>query len=280
MKHLRVAVTAVAVLGAMIGSDCNIFGKGKAKWTIIAYYDGNCDLDLTKNGTSWVIAEAQEIEKVGSTDNVHVVAMVGSLKTGGQCKYYHLEKHENELPDQLRSPILENLGTKDMSDKTTLKNFITYARQKYPAEHYMLMLKDHGGGWRGAMIDAQNGAGSMMTLPDLASAMDTFHFDIVAFDACLMGMVEVAYELRQRANYLVASQFVTYAGTYGGAEWLGWLAANPNCSPLDLAKKIVEACLNADIAKQFIGQMAVIDLSKLDALASRIGTLGNDLVTA
>jgi hypothetical protein len=272
---------AVAVGAAlMLSSSCSLFGKKKAKWTILAYYDGNCNLDTTRNTSSWIIAEAQELEKVGSTDQVQVVAMMASLKTGGQCKYYHLEKHDNELPDQISSTVLENLGTKDMSDKRTLTDFIKYGREKYPAEKYMLMIKNHGSGWRGCCVDDQNGAGNMMSMPDFRAALDTFHFEVIAFDACLMGMAEVAYELRANADYMVASQFITYAGTYGGAEWLGYLTANSGATGLDLAKKIVEACLNADIAKQFTGQMAAIDLSKMDALAAKISDLGTNLITS
>jgi hypothetical protein len=269
----------MAAAGLILSTSCNLF-KSKAKWTVIGYYDGNNNLDNGENGSSWVISEAQEAEKVGSTDQVQFVAMVASLKTGGQASYYHLEKNANELPDSLKSTVLQKLGTKDMSDPTTLTNFIAYAKQKYPAAHYMLMLKDHGGGWRGAMEDAQNGAGGLMTLPAIAQALDTFHFDLISFDACLMGMVEVGYELRHKADYLTASQFITYAGTYGSAEWLGYLVANPNATGLQLAEEVVQATQNADIAKQFTGQMAAIDLSKMDALVSDVATLGNNLVTA
>jgi hypothetical protein len=279
MRYTRTILLAMAAAGLILGTSCNLF-KSKTKWTVIAYYDGNNNLDNGQNGSSWVISEAQEAEKVGSTDQVEYVAMVASLKIGGQATYYHLEKNVNELPDSLKSTVLEKLGTKDMSDPTTLTNFIKYAKQKYPAEHYMLMLKDHGGGWHGAMEDEQNGAGGLMSLPAIAQALDTFHFDVISFDACLMGMVEVGYELRHKADYLTASQFITYAGTYGSAEWLGYLVGKPNATPLELAKEVVQATQNADNAKQFTGQMAAIDLSKMDALVSDVAALGNNLVTA
>lgn len=281
MRYVRTILLAMVAVGLVITAGCSLFGKKKPKWTILAYYDGNCNLDTTKNSTSWVIAEAQELEKVGSTDQVQVFAMMGSLKSSGNCKYYHFEKHENELPDQISSTVIEDLGTKDMSDKRTLKDFIIAGRTRYPAEHYMLMIKDHGGGWRGACIDDQNGAHRMMSLPELREALDTFDFDIISFDACLMSMVEVAYELRHNAKYLVASQFVTYAGTYGSEEWLGYLTATPTSSALDLAKKIATSCMNANVQHQVTGHQAVTDLdsTKTKALAAKIGTLGNDLVT-
>ncbi|MBM3314727.1 hypothetical protein FJY71_02635 [candidate division WOR-3 bacterium] len=276
MRYVRFAVVLLAAAGFLF-TGCK---KKLPKWTIMAYYDGNCDLDVTRNGNSWVVAEAQEAEEVGSTDEVQMIAMVGSVRLGGNCRYYRIEKNLNELPDSLKSTVLEELGTKAMSNPTVLRDFIQYCAANYPAEHYMLMIKNHGGGWRGACLDQQNGGGAMMTMPQIAQALDTFHFDIIAFDACLMSMSEVAYELRTKADYLVASQFVTYAGTFGSAEWLGWLTANPDGSALDLAKKIVTACMNANQAHQFTGHEAVTDLSKMDALASRMGTFANELVTA
>lgn len=278
MKALRFCLLLLAVVA--IGFVGCKKGPAEAKWTILAYYDGNCDLDVSRNGNSWVVAEAQEAEQVGSTGDVQVIAMVGSVRLGGKCKYYHIEKNQDELPDSLKSTVLEDLGTKAMSNPTILTDFIKYAIDKYPAEHYMLMIKNHGGGWKGACLDQQNGGGAMMTMPQIRQALDTFHFDIIAFDACLMSMCEVAYELRTSADYMVASQFVTYAGTYGSAEWLGFLTANDTASGLTLAKKIALACMNANDRNGFTGHQAVTDLSKMDALASKMGTFANVLVTA
>jgi hypothetical protein len=280
MKYLRIAAVAIVAFGVTVAVRCNILGNAKAKWTVIAYYDGNTGLDNGENGKSLVISEARQAENVGSTDQVQFVAMVAALKTGGQCTYYHIEKHVNGPPDSISSTVLKKLGPKDMSNPTTLNDFIAYARQKYPAEHYMLMLKDHGGGWRGALRDVQNGDGKLMTLPQIGQALDTFHFDLISFDAPLMGMVEVGYELRRKADYMTASQFATYPGTFGTAEWLGYLVANPNASGLDLAKEVVKATEDADKAKQVSGQMAVIDLSQMGALASDIAVLGSNLDTA
>src|SRR5512136_3030159 len=113
----RKAVVLVLMMAAVaLVAGCH--KSNKAKWTIIAYYDGNCDLDVSRNGNSWVVAEAQQAEQVGSTDDVQMIAMVGSVRLGGQCKYYRIEKNTDELPDSLKSPVLEVLGTKAMSNPT------------------------------------------------------------------------------------------------------------------------------------------------------------------
>ncbi len=176
MKPLKFFLLALTVI-SLVFLSCQ--KTKKAKWTILAYMAGNNNLNISLNGNSYCIADAQEMEKVGSTDKVQIMVMIGSLKTGGICRYYHIEKYENEMPGSLSSTMIENLRTKDMSDKTTLQNFIKAGKAKYPAENYMLIIDDHGGGWRGSCSDEQNGAGDLMSMPDMRQALNTFH-------ACLM----------------------------------------------------------------------------------------------
>jgi hypothetical protein len=250
----------------------------KTKWTILAYYDGNNNIDEMANGTSAGIAEAQELEKIGSSDKVQVFAMIGAKKTGGGCKYYHVEKNDNELPDHFSSTELENLGAKDMSDKQVLHDFIVEGRKRYPAQNYVLLLFDHGGGWRGLLWDDVNGAGGGMSMPSLREALDTFHFAVIKFDMCLMSMIEVAYEVREHADYMFGCQFVSRPHSFGSAEWLEALQANPDMSSLELGKKMVEAANNANIANQYVGHASLTDLSQLAPIVSSLGDFGTDLV--
>jgi hypothetical protein len=77
----------------------------------------------------------------------------------------------------------------------------------YPAERYGLVLWSHGTSWLPANVALKSfgdNAGTQMNIPALAEALPV-HFDFVLFDACLMGAVEVAYELRDKTDYLIAS---------------------------------------------------------------------------
>jgi len=254
----------------------------KPKWTIMVYADGNNNLDISQNNTSYVIEDIQEMEEVGSTDEVKIIAAVSSIKRGGLLKYYYIEKYTDELPDSLSSPVLQTLGTKDMSDPQTLKDFINYVKENYPANHYMLVIDDHGAGWRGVCQDEQNGAGDLMSIPELREVLEDvdIHFDIIVFHACLMAMVEVAYELKDVADYMCGSQFMMpMESVLGSAEWLGALVANPEMSASELGQKIVTAVYNAGERKGKDVHFALIDLSKMNTLAAKIGDFGNHLVT-
>jgi len=272
----------VLVISLIAITTCSKKEEAKGtKWTIIGYFDGNNNLDISQNNTSFTIEDVHEFEHVGSTDEVKAIIALGSLKTGGLVKYYYVEKHENELPDSISSPVLQNLGTKDMSDPQTLRSFIEYVVNEYPADHYMLIIDDHGGGWRGSCVDEQNGAGDMMTMPELRGAIpDDVHLDIIVFHACLMSMAEVAYELKEKADYMVASEFtLPMQSVLGPQEWFAALTQNPDMGAAELAQKIVEAVYNAGENKGKTIHMAAIDLSKMTALGSKIADFGNALVT-
>ncbi len=278
MKTFRLVLL---VLAAVAVSFVGCKKDTKAKWTILAYMDGNNNLDTLQNGSSWVIGDCQEMEEIGSTDDVQIVAMVGSLRKGGNSKVYHIGKHLNEQPDQISSTVLEDLGGKDMSDKATLRDFVRKYVSQYPAERYMLIIDDHGGGWYGACEDNQNGSGDMMSMPEMREALgDTVKFDVIVFHACLMSMVEVAFELKDRADYMVACQFtMPMQSILGSDKWLAELVANPDMSPLDISKKIVDAVYQTAGEKQKDCHMAVTDLTKVQALAAKVKDLGNNIVT-
>lgn len=63
---------------------------------------------------------------------------------------------------------------------------------------------------------------------------------LIGMDACLMSMVEVAYQLRANANYMVASQEVEPLSGYPYTPILLSLTTNPAMTPEALAKLIVQ----------------------------------------
>jgi len=258
-------------------------GGGTAQWTVMMYGAGNNNLDVSNNNTSFIIQDVQDMEKVGSQSGLNIIAMVASQRTGGQAKYYHIEYHPAENPDQISSPMLADKGTKDMSDPATLKEFINYCKANYPAQKYLLIVDDHGAGWPGSCSDELNGGGGLLTMIELKNAIaqsDLQRVDIVTFHACLMAMVEVGYELRGVASYLTACQFTMPMQNVLGADlWLAWLKDNGAASPADLAQKIAEKVRVAAENKQKTAHYAMVNLAEMQALGARIGTFGNILVT-
>lgn len=77
----------------------------------------------------------------------------------------------------------------------------------YPSEEYGLVLWSHGSNWMPANSMLRSfgyKAGKEINIPDLANALP-IKFDFILFDACMMGSIEVAYELKEKANCIIAS---------------------------------------------------------------------------
>ena len=282
--HKATLVILIALLTLLSG--CSKNGPGNDlpdyKWSILCYFNGNNAEDQTPEGRSYVIQDLQELEQVGSTDQVQVVAMLGSFKTEGNCKYYHVEYHPNESPNVISSPVLLDLGKKDMSDPATLRDFIRYGVENYWSERYMLVISNHGAGWKGFCSDAINGDGNWMTLPELSSALSGFDFNIIWLYAPSMSSLEVGYQLRDRGDYLLASQFGTYpTNIMGSSVWLADLAGNPDQNSIILANTIAKEVYEAaqDISEDKRVHSALIGLSGMAQVAQDASDLGEALVS-
>lgn len=96
-----------------------------------------------------------------------------------------------------------------------MRRVLTEMISMYPANEYGLVLWSHGSSWLPANIQTRSFGeekGLQMDITELSGALPV-KFDFILFDACLMGSVEVAYELKDNANYIIASSTETlYTG--------------------------------------------------------------------
>jgi hypothetical protein len=159
-------------------------------------------------------------------------------------------------------------------DPKTIENFIKWATGAAPANNYGLILWDHGSGdLDGFNVDnegntSQKNADRLYT-NELISAISNSaigsELKLIAFDACLMAMTEVAYSLRSYADVFVASQEVEPSGGWDYATAFSSLLFNPSqASAQDVAASIVNS-YQAKFQGDFRGwdTLSAIDLKKL-----------------
>jgi hypothetical protein len=117
----------------------------------------------------------------------------------------------------INSSIAKVYAEQNSSDATVMHRVLSDLIKDYPAQSYGLVLWSHGTAWlpEGAKISTSgkpqvvpqsfgNDNNREMNIQDLAVALPC-RFDFIIFDACYMGAVEVIYELKDRADYILAS---------------------------------------------------------------------------
>lgn len=141
---------------------------------------------------------------------------------------------------------VEMLGEVDMSDPATLTDFIVWSIENYPADNYALIISSHGAGWMGNGPDEDSGQ-TQLSLPEITVALEEARaitgvavLDIVGFDACLMGQLEVYAALAPYARYVIAAQEVIPGNGWEYTAPLSAVVANPTMDALEVGTLFVD----------------------------------------
>jgi len=296
----------------------------KKAWTFMVYIAG--DNSLEEAGQK----DLGEMKAAGSTDDVNIVAQFDGA-SDQVCRRYYI-RPEGTLEDDIVA-LLPEVNTGDAS---SLLDFLTWVKEHYPAEHYALILWNHGTGWkdediyhglqtkgldahdltRGQMrslISGNSGRAlfrsSVVALAadvalkgrailfddtsadfldnvEMKSVLDdaALHFgqriDLLGCDACLMSMLEVAYQLKGSCHYFVASQEEEPGDGWPYDAILNRLVGKPSTPPDLLAATIVEEYnrFYRDRYPNLPVTQAALDLDRLDGLAFAVDELADSLL--
>ena len=257
-----------------------------SEWLLLYYMNGKNSL------AQYELNDFMELSAVESTDQVIVAAEVGRPDSRDNPSYYdgwsgvkRYRVTKGTLPDI--DHALQHIGNArdpaaDMGAPETLETFVRWASSTYPSKKKMLIICNHGQGWRhmsaplklrlaiespllsaiskrllvaqekprvvggfrSVSYDDDHGSylynSQIQTVLERCSA-DGHRMDIVAFDACLMSMIETAYALRKCADFMVASQELEPGPGWDHTRLLRSLVANPTMSPEELSKLVVSA---------------------------------------
>lgn len=264
-----------------------IYNPDLAEWTILVYMAADNNLELS------ALRDLNEMEAAGSSERVHVVVQVdralGETEadgdwTGGRRYQIRGDADENVIASEL----LEELGEINMGDPQTLADFVAWGVQTYPANHTALVLWDHGAGWNGISFDSDTPIGSdNLDLADLAGGLHRAlaengrsPLDVIAFDACLMGQLDVFEAVQPHARYAVASEELTPGQGWNYRSWLGQLYARPELTGGELATLLVDdfAGTYTQLDPDDFVTMAAVDLQQLPALTYALESMAQVLL--
>ena len=260
--------------------------KAKKKWTVMMYV--NTKNDLESNG----LADVNEMEMIGSSNEVNIVAEVGRIEGHSTAegdwkttRRYLLQKDDN--PSLITSRALMEFEKTDMGDWKRLVDFAKWSMEKFPAERYMLMVWNHGSGWRSKKIKKNKGisydyetSNHISTRQMKLALAEIGKVDIFAMDACRMQTMEVAYEIRDYADYIVASEENEPMDGYTYDTFLGPLIAKPAMTPEELAKTMVDSYVDHYVQKGPGANLSSIKASSLSTLKTMLDEWVNTVINA
>lgn len=178
------------------------------EWGFHVYIAG--DNDLSDAG----LEDITELCEVGSSPAVHVAVEIDTHgEHTGSIRY---EITEPDHTGRSHRTVIERLPEKDSGDPGTLTRFATWALARYPARRRVLVVWNHGSGFRSPRRDiAFDDFGSSLDMPEVEGALRRAgigrgeprgRLSILGFDACLMCMVEVVHHFADIAEFVVGSQ--------------------------------------------------------------------------
>jgi len=201
----KTPVKSSRVLSRASGVDSEELKKDMKEWTVLCYFNGNCDLQ------SDMEADLKKLEEAGSDGNINFVAQISLGDKGGDAERILLKK-PSWMGLKKNSEVMANLPKTNMAHPQTLKDFVSWGIKTFPAKHYMVVLSGHGMGFVGSLPD--DNADDIMLTSELKSAMDVAKeetgktIDILGFDSCLMANAETAYAVKDDVDFMVASEEV------------------------------------------------------------------------
>ena len=270
-------VVGIILLTQNNGNGSRVLDENAKERTVLIYL---CGANLeSKNGIA-----TSEIEALLDSD-IDIENMNVLIYTGGSKKWYTdiISSDENAIY-LLKSDSLEKVKSyqaSDMGDKNTFLEFLDYSWENYPSKKYDLIMWNHGLGMLGVASD-EKFFEDYLNLDEIKTALEKSKFngndkfETVVFRSCLNATLEVASVFVPYANYMVASEEITY-GLYGG-NTLSFLSnINPDDNGINFGKAFInsyEESLKYIASRNYstidevfeVRTYSIIDLSRVNSL--------------
>ena len=255
-------------------------------------------MDINSMEKGLFIAKEKGFSKLKVVALVDKDSPVGSESWTG-TRLYEITPNNTDSSGKIHSKIIDtatnSLGTwrdnankeEDMGNINTLENFILWATETYTDyQKYSLILWNHGGGVYSdykpsyfICTDNESGKTSeslnnALYIGEISELLEKYYspetpLEFLGFDACFMGMYEVAYQFRNSVKYMAFSP---------ATEWGGWnyeyIFSQPNSclSGQNFAINVVDGYKEAYNLK-YPNTMTAVDLQFASELKENIDNL-------
>ena len=228
-----VVATTMALLATSFAWAANAAPAPQAKWTVMVYISGDNNLE------DYVVKDIETELGVGSNTDVQVVALADrgpgydtSYGDWQTTKLYHVTPG---MKADAASAVAD-WGERNMGDKRTLTDFVSWSQTNYPADHYALYFWGHGWSWHPGWVMEDDTNSDTLDYDETKAAIPSLGFiDVVGYDGCNMASLEIMDLWHGHATAVTGSQ--EYVG-WDGLEYdvfLNQLKSNPAMSADQLA---------------------------------------------
>lgn len=272
MKKVKACLVKLMLLCGMLGVHLSCKKEGeeltpqKVNKMVLVYMEANNDLRAE------ALNSIDQMEKAAA--NLDGVLLVYLKTSTGSAQLLKI-KHDTQI-GKIGSEVLKTFVANTPMDPVLMKEVITEAQTAYPAAHYGLVLWSHATAWappknNGIRTESFGRDGGVeMDLIDLKNALPN-NLEFILFDACNMGGVEVLYELKDKAQYILASPTETLAESFPYQKITPLLFQGP-----DQLKEVAQQYYNYYQAYADDRQSAAVVLvktSELEPLAQQMKNL-------
>ena len=280
----------------------------RRKWTLMFFFASDNTLSPS------MLAQLKALKTAGFQKDVNVLVHFDPNASGAPTRFFEINKNEKKLKDTQigdgAGPFVSDLAgdnisadvinstysgvearqfaagltkTSELEAAPALSNFLDFCRVAYPAEHFVLFLVGHGmvvG--RDSFLPDDNPV-SAIGLKELGNILRTFSgklmasgsmLELIAMHSCSMSSIEVTYELKGTASYLLASQGVSFIGAWPYRQFLIKLfqtieAAGKDVRVHNVVTDLHHLCIYSSADFIFAGYSADLCLSQLNNEAVR-----------
>lgn len=212
-------------------------------------------------------------------DNVTVVVQAGGASEWDDSRLRANRINRFTIADYDFSDV-EVCAWQNMGAQETLEDYLDWAVSTYPADRYMLVFWNHGGGSNSGVCFDETADYDALTIHEINDALynfteanPDFHLDVIGFDACLMATYETAAHMQYYADFMVASEELE-PGLGWNYAWLDALGENPALDAqgigVAIADAYMEACLDENPDDYL--SMSVLYLPAMEYLVSTMET--------
>lgn len=237
------------VPAAALPQDAPAAAPAAREWLVMVFLSGVNDLGIL----GFADSDLNEMEAVGSSDRVTVLVEAAVLGIDNAAdRNLRIPRGSKTLlitrdadAGAVTSPVIANSNTADMGSEAHLLRFIKRGLRLYPARKVAVIVWNHGSGRLG--IASDDISGNTMSVPGLGAALNSAaatlgrRLDVLAYDACLMQMASVAYEMRDAASVIVGSEEIISGPGFNYTSLLAGLAADPGMDAEGLGRLLVDA---------------------------------------